>query len=38
VRQAMYLVERADQEFFAALGNDVARLSTMLREIAGGGG
>jgi DNA-binding MarR family transcriptional regulator len=33
VRQAMYVVERADQEFFAVLGNDQPKLAAMLREL-----
>jgi DNA-binding MarR family transcriptional regulator len=37
-RQAMYVVERADQEFFAALGSDVAKLTAMMREVVGAGG
>ena len=32
-RQLIHLVERADQEFFATLGNDVSRFTTMLREL-----
>jgi DNA-binding MarR family transcriptional regulator len=35
VRQAMYLVERADQDFFAPIGGDVTRLSAMLRAVTG---
>ena len=32
-RQLIHLVERADQEFFAALGSDAARFGAMLREL-----
>ena len=32
-RQLIHLVERADQEFFAALGGDAARFAAMLREL-----
>jgi hypothetical protein len=34
-RQLIHLVERADQEFFAALGGDTPRFTTMLRELVG---
>lgn len=34
-RQLIHLVERADQEFFSALGGDTARFATMLRELVG---
>lgn len=37
-RQAIYVVERADQEFFDALGGDAGRLATMLKTLLGGGG
>ena len=32
-RQLIHLVERADQDFFAALEGDVQRFTTMLREL-----
>ena len=32
-RQLIHLVERADQEFFGALGGDVTRFTAMLREL-----
>ena len=32
-RQAIYLVERADQDFFATLGGDAPRLTSMLRTV-----
>lgn len=32
-RQLIHLVERADQEFFSALGSDVGRFAGMLREL-----
>jgi DNA-binding MarR family transcriptional regulator len=32
-RQLIHLVERADQEFFAALGGDTPRFTAMLREL-----
>ena len=35
-RQLIHLVERADQEFFAALGGDATRLTSMLRELGTG--
>jgi DNA-binding MarR family transcriptional regulator len=35
VRQAMYLVERADQDFVAPIGGDVTRLAAMLRAVTG---
>jgi DNA-binding MarR family transcriptional regulator len=35
VRQAIYVVERTDQEFFGALGNDVGRMNGLLRVLAG---
>src|SRR5687768_16032747 len=34
-RQLIHLVERADQEFFSALGGDVARFVGMLEELTG---
>jgi MarR family transcriptional regulator, organic hydroperoxide resistance regulator len=35
-RQLIHLVERADQEFFSALGGDVTRFTGMLEELTGG--
>lgn len=32
-RQLIHLVERADQDFFSALGGDVGRFTTMLEEL-----
>lgn len=32
-RQLIHLVERADQDFFAALGTDAPRFAAMLREL-----
>ena len=32
-RQLIHLAERADQDFFAALGNDAPRFTAMLREL-----
>jgi DNA-binding MarR family transcriptional regulator len=32
-RQLIHLVERADQDFFAALGTDAPRFASMLREL-----
>ena len=34
-RQLIHLVERADQEFFSALGGDAIRFSGMLKELIG---
>jgi DNA-binding MarR family transcriptional regulator len=34
-RQAAYLVDRADQDFLAALGSDAGRLASMLRTVLG---
>lgn len=34
-RRLIHAAERADQEFFAPLGGDAARLAGMLRELAG---
>ena len=35
-RQLIHLVERADQEFFSALGGDASRFAAMLRELTTG--
>jgi DNA-binding MarR family transcriptional regulator len=35
-RQLIHLVERADQEFFSALGGDISRFTAMLRELGSG--
>lgn len=34
-RKAIYLVERADQEFLGALGGDASRFGAMLRQLVG---
>jgi len=34
-RQLIHLVERADQEFFSALGGDTGRFTAMLTELTG---
>ena len=34
-RQLIHLVERADQDFFSAIGGDLARFTAMLEELTG---